>query len=107
MVKILVESKISLVNQSSFERDDASLISATTVSMVNNFRHHVTQMKKNNYLQLQNEIKHRKSVSKGRRSRQYAERNKKMLILIFQSETSPMFCTRKSVKLGQISKVET
>lgn len=46
MVKILVESKISLVNQSSFERDDASLISATTVSMVNNFRHHVTQMKK-------------------------------------------------------------
>ena len=72
MVKILVESKISLVNQSSFEIDDASLISATTVSMVNNFRHHVTEMKKKNYLQLQNEIKQRKSVSKGRRSREYA-----------------------------------
>lgn len=98
----------SQVNQSSFERDDASLISATTVSMINNFRHHVTQMEKKNYLQLQNEIKHRKAASYGRRSRECTERNAKMLILIFQSETSPKFCTRKFVikkidKRSQIS----
>lgn len=108
MAKILVESKISLVNQSSFERDHESLISATTVCMVNNFRHHVTQMKKKLFTVTEWNQAQKSCFIWSKEQGMHWKENTKMLILIFQSESSPKFCRRKFVvkkiyKLSQIS----